>query len=77
MDAKFQAAVAAVREGDPERFKALLTADPSLATTRSSTSHPTLLQCVADINTATRDIRNSARLIGAVRNLVTVSTTSR
>lgn len=47
MDAKFQAAVAAVESGDLARFKAALAADPSLATARSSSSHPTLLQCVA------------------------------
>ena len=39
--------MAAVRSGDLETFKALVAADPSLATSRSSTSHPTLLQCVA------------------------------
>ena len=47
MDAKFQAAVTAVESGDLARFKAALAADPSLATARSSSSHPTLLQCVA------------------------------
>jgi len=47
MDAKFQPAIVAIRSGDLENFKALVAADPSLATTRSSKSHPTLLQCVA------------------------------
>ncbi len=47
MDAKFRPAIAAVRSGDLEKFKALVAADPSLSTSRSSTSHPTLLQCVA------------------------------
>lgn len=37
----------AVRTGDLEKFKALIAEDPSLATSRSSKSHPTLLQCVA------------------------------
>ena len=46
MDAKFQPAIEAVKSGDLENFKALVAADPSLATTRSSKSHPTLLQCV-------------------------------
>lgn len=46
MDAKFQPAVAAVRSGDLEKFRAAIEADPSLATARSSRSHPTLLQCV-------------------------------
>jgi ankyrin repeat protein len=47
MDAKFRGAMAAVRAGDLETFKALVNQDPSLATARSSRSHPTLLQCVA------------------------------
>lgn len=47
MDAKFHPAKAAIKSGDLERLKALLLADPSLATARSSRSHPTLLQCLA------------------------------
>ena len=47
MDAKFHPVVAAVRSGDLEEFKRIFAADPSLATARSSRSHPTLLQCVA------------------------------
>ena len=39
--------MAAVKSGDLEQFKTLIAADPSLATSRSSRSHPTLLQCVA------------------------------
>jgi ankyrin repeat protein len=46
MDAKFHPAIAAIRSGDLETFKALVSEDPTLATSRSSTSHPTLLQCV-------------------------------
>jgi ankyrin repeat protein len=46
MDPKFHPAVAAIKTGDLERFRSLLRADPSLATARSSKSHPTLLQCV-------------------------------
>jgi ankyrin repeat protein len=46
MDPRFHPAVAAVKAGDLERFRALLREDPSLATARSSKSHPTLLQCV-------------------------------
>ena len=47
MDSKFHPAIAAIESDDLEKFKALVTADPSLATSRSSRSHPTLLQCVA------------------------------
>lgn len=46
MDAKFYPAIAAMKSGDVERLKALVAADPSLATSRSTTSHPTLLQCL-------------------------------
>jgi uncharacterized protein len=47
MDTKFHPAIAAIESDDLEKFKALIAADPSLATSRSSRSHPTLLQCVA------------------------------
>ena len=47
MDAKFHPAMAAIKAGDLDQLKALVAADPTLATSRSSTSHPTLLQCVA------------------------------
>src|SRR2546426_4358202 len=46
MDAKFHLANAAIRSGDLEKFKALVSQGPSLATSRSSSSHPTLLQCL-------------------------------
>jgi len=46
MDPTFHPAGAAIKAGDLERFRMLLREDPSLATARSSTSHPTLLQCV-------------------------------
>jgi len=47
MESRFHPAMAAVKTGDLEKFKALIAADPSLATARSTRSHPTLLQCVA------------------------------
>ena len=47
MDQKFIPAVRAVKSDDLETFKKLVAEDPSLATSRSSSSHPTLLQCVA------------------------------
>lgn len=47
MDRKFHPAIAAVKSDDLDKFKALVAADPSLATSRSTKSHPTLLQCVA------------------------------
>jgi ankyrin repeat protein len=46
MDLKFHSAIAAVQAGDLEAFRGLLRDDPLLPTDRSSTSHPTLLQCV-------------------------------
>lgn len=47
MDPKFHPAVAAIKAGDLARLRTLLDQDPSLATARSSRSHPTLLQCLA------------------------------
>src|SRR6185503_14291574 len=46
MNAKFHPALKAISAGDLERFKELIAADHSLATTRSTRSHPTLLQAV-------------------------------
>jgi len=46
MDAKFHPAIAALQSGDVGRLRALVRADPTLATVRSTTSHPTLLQCL-------------------------------
>jgi ankyrin repeat protein len=47
MDKKFHPAMAAIKSGDLEKLKELVAADPSLATSRSMRSHPTLLQCLA------------------------------
>jgi len=38
--------MAAIKMDDLERFRTLLCEDPMLATSRSRTSHPTLLQCL-------------------------------
>jgi hypothetical protein len=46
MDRKFHPAIGAIRSGDIERLKSLIDGDPTLATARSSKSHPTLLQCL-------------------------------
>jgi ankyrin repeat protein len=47
MDKKFHPAMKAIKEGDVERLRALVREEPSLATSRSTRSHPTLLQCLA------------------------------
>lgn len=47
MNAKFHPAMKAIKSDDLEKFKALIAEDRSLATSRSTRSHPTLLQCVA------------------------------
>jgi len=44
MDKKFHPAIEAMRAADVEKLRALVAEDPSLATSRSSRSHPTLLQ---------------------------------
>ena len=46
MDPKFHPAIAVIETGNLDEFRSLLTQDPSLATSRSSVSHPTLLQCL-------------------------------
>jgi hypothetical protein len=46
MDKKFHPAMAAIKAGDVDGLKSLVSHDPSLATGRSSRSHPTLLQCL-------------------------------
>src|SRR5687767_8989155 len=47
MDAKFHPAIRAIKSGDLDGLRAFLEQDRSLATARSSRSHPTLLQCLA------------------------------
>lgn len=47
MDARFHPAIAAIKTGDLDALRSLLAKDPGLARARSSTSHPTLLQCLA------------------------------
>ncbi len=46
MDAKFQPAIKAIKSGNVQLLRSLVTTDPTLATSRSSKSHPTLLQCL-------------------------------
>jgi uncharacterized protein len=46
VDAKFHPAIEAIKTGDADRLRALVQADPTLATSRSTCSHPTLLQCL-------------------------------
>ncbi|HEY6806373.1 MAG TPA: ankyrin repeat domain-containing protein [Pyrinomonadaceae bacterium] len=46
MDVKFHPAISAIKSGDVNQLHKLIDADPSLATSRSTRSHPTLLQCV-------------------------------
>lgn len=59
MDPKFQPAIAAIKSGDLEELKSLLIEDPTLATTRSSKSHPTLLQC---LTLDARDVPNKVAM---------------
>jgi ankyrin repeat protein len=47
VDKKFHPAIAAIKAGDIKRLRSLVRDDPTLATGRSSRSHPTLLQCLA------------------------------
>lgn len=47
MDTRFHSAMEAIKAGDLNGLRSLILQDPSLATDRSSRSHPTLLQCLA------------------------------
>ncbi|SRR6266851_2551826 len=47
MEAKFHPAIHAIKAADIELLRSLVTTDPTLATSCSSKSHPTLLQCLA------------------------------
>lgn len=47
MDKKFHPAMKAIKVGDVEGLRGLVREEPALATSRSTRSHPTLLQCVA------------------------------
>jgi ankyrin repeat protein len=46
MDSRFHPAIAAIKSGDVDRLRLLVGQDSTLATSVSSTSHPTLLQCL-------------------------------
>lgn len=59
MDAKFHPAVAAIKSGNLRLLQQLVVEDPSLAISRSSRSHPTLLQCLA---LDAKDINNSVAM---------------
>jgi uncharacterized protein len=66
MDKKFHPAMKAIKAGDVERLRALVAEDPSLATSRSTRSHPTLLQClVLDANRNPNGPAMAEVLIGA------------
>jgi ankyrin repeat protein len=66
MDAKFHIAIDAIESNDAVRLRELVRQDPSLATDRSRTSHPTLLQClVLDGKGAPNSIEMATILIDA------------
>ena len=46
MDPRFKSSIDAIKSDEVDRFRELIGEDPSLATGRSRTSHPTLLQCL-------------------------------
>ncbi len=64
MDPKFHPAIAAILGGDLDELSSLISNDPSLATARSSCSHPTLLQCL------TLDAINVPNKVGMAKVLV-------
>ena len=70
MDAKFRSAIQAVKSGDARQLRELIRQDPSLATDRSTTSHPTLLQClVLDGKNSPNSVEMATILIDAGADL--------
>src|SRR5262245_59400908 len=66
MDPKFNTAVNAIKSGDLGRLRDLLRQEPSLAISRSTTSHPSLLQClVLDGKDVPNSVEMAAVLIEA------------
>jgi hypothetical protein len=66
VDAKFYPAIGAIKSGDVDGLRALVRGDATLATSRSSTSHPTLLQClVLDARDAPHQLEMARILIDA------------
>jgi ankyrin repeat protein len=63
VDRKFYPAISAIKAGDVDQLRALVRADATLATSRSSTSHPTLLQCVVLDARDTPDHIEMARIL--------------
>jgi len=59
VDERFHPAIAAIKSGNIERLYLLLKDDAGLATARSSTGHPTLLQCLA---LDARDVSNQVEM---------------
>jgi ankyrin repeat protein len=59
MDAKFHPAMQAIKSGDIQLLRSLVTTDPTLATSRSLKSHPTLLQC---LTLDARDVRTKVEM---------------
>lgn len=63
MDPEFHPAIVAIKTDNLERLRALVRDDPTLATSRSSTSHPTLLQCLVLSGNDLRNKLEMARLL--------------
>src|SRR5688572_6424262 len=70
MDAKFHPAIQAIKLSDAGQLRELVRQDNSLATSRSATSHPTLLQClVLDARDSPKSIEMATILIDAGADL--------
>ncbi len=63
MDPSFYPAIVALHAGDLAALRALVASDPALATRRSSSSHPTLLQMVACEASTLPDALGAARIL--------------
>jgi ankyrin repeat protein len=79
MDIRFHPAMQAIKSGDTNRLRELVRQDPSLATGRSKTSHPTLLQCLvldARDNSAAKEMAEVLIHAGAELNAPLIACSS-
>jgi hypothetical protein len=63
VDARFGPAEKAINAGDVDRLKALLEAEPALATARSTCSHPNLMQCLVLVRPPREELERLMRLL--------------
>lgn len=71
MDARFRPAEVAINAGDFDRLKAILDADPELVTSRSTRSHPNLMQCLVLVSPVPAELERMIRLLAELGSELT------